>query len=248
MADTPQNEFFDYPDPLVLDALFKRWAANKEQVAGLNGEVGDRLKTQYELKKGFTPKGWQTYSSVRWIGLSNEAKARAEIRSIRRACDVAEAELDKNGHVGDIADMAEAAAKAEAEAKKVEAAEAETKAAATGNALPSTRPRPLSRPMPTRPRRRRRSTPRLRRRAGVAPRRRIPSTGSARSCAARSRRATRTSRRLRTTPALSSRLALRARPSRSRARDTAPTSCSKGTPQWETQPFLLLRNYGSPTS
>jgi hypothetical protein len=136
MADTPQNAFFDYPDPVVLDALFKRWAANKEQVAGLNGEVGDRLKTQYDLKKGFTPKGWQTYSSVRWIGLSNEAKARAEIRSIRRACDVAEAELDKNGHVGDIADMAEAAAKAEAEAKKVEAAEAETKAAATGNALP----------------------------------------------------------------------------------------------------------------
>jgi hypothetical protein len=136
MADSPQNEVFDYPDPLVLDALFKRWAANKEQVAGLNGEVGDRLKTQYDLKKGFTPKGWQTYSSVRWIGLSNEAKARAEIRSIRRACDVAEAELDKNGHVGDIADMAEAAAKAEAEAKKVEAAEAETKAAATGNALP----------------------------------------------------------------------------------------------------------------
>jgi hypothetical protein len=127
MADTPKNENFDYPDPLVLDALFKRWAANKESIAGLNGEVGDRLKTQYDLKKGFTPKGWQTYSSVRWTGRANEAKARAEIRSIRLACDIAEAELDKNGHVGDIADMAEAAEKAEAEAAKVQAAEASTK-------------------------------------------------------------------------------------------------------------------------
>lgn len=99
-----------FPAREVLDTLLKRHAENKEKVGTINGELGERLRTQYDLNSDFTPFAWGLISKIVYKFKTNELLAREMIRIGRAAFDVAEEHMNRNGHAGDIATMAERAA------------------------------------------------------------------------------------------------------------------------------------------
>jgi len=112
MSDTqPQAGDVKFPADQVLDTLLNKHAENKERIAGINGELGDRLRNQYDLHTDFTPFAWGLISKVAYVFRSNELKAREMVRIARAALDWVEKWMDRTGHVADIATMAEKAAK-----------------------------------------------------------------------------------------------------------------------------------------
>ncbi len=106
MSDTEAK----IPAPQVLDTLIRRFAENKEAQGAMNGDLGDRLRNQYDLNQDFNPFFWATFKKVCYAGMTNELKAREMIRIGRLALDAGEAWMDEHGHTGDIATMAEKAA------------------------------------------------------------------------------------------------------------------------------------------
>jgi hypothetical protein len=111
MSDTqPETGDVKFPADQVLDTLLNKHAENKERIAGINGELGDRLRNQYDLNSDFTPWAWGLISKVAYVFRSNELKAREMLRIARAALDWVEKWMDRNGHAGDIATMAQKAA------------------------------------------------------------------------------------------------------------------------------------------
>jgi hypothetical protein len=98
------------PAPQVLDTLIRRFAENKEKTAAMNGDLGDRLRNQYDLCPDFNAFFWSLFKKVCYAGMTNELKSREMIRIGRLALDAGEAWMDEHGHTGDIATMAEKAA------------------------------------------------------------------------------------------------------------------------------------------
>lgn len=92
------------PHQSILDSLFKKFTTVKEDTAALAGELGERLRTQYENNEHFTPFAWGLYKKIRYVALSNELKAKEMIRVARAMLDQVEADI--GGHVGDLAEMA----------------------------------------------------------------------------------------------------------------------------------------------
>jgi hypothetical protein len=98
------------PAPQVLDTFIRRFAENKEKIGAMNGDLGDRLRNQYDLNQDFNAFFWSLFKKVCYAGMTNELKSREMIRIGRLALDSAEAWMDEHGHTGDIATMAEKAA------------------------------------------------------------------------------------------------------------------------------------------
>jgi hypothetical protein len=106
MSDTEPK----IPAPQVLDTFIRRFAENKEKIGAMNGDLGDRLRNQYDLNQDFNAFFWSLFKKVCYAGMTNELKSREMIRIGRLALDSAEAWMDEHGHTGDIATMAEKAA------------------------------------------------------------------------------------------------------------------------------------------
>lgn len=99
-----------FPPLEILSSLVKIRLANKEEIASLNGEIGDRQSNLYDHYEDFTPKTARLFLSLAELLHKNELKAREEARATQVAMDAFLAYADKFGHVADIADLARKAA------------------------------------------------------------------------------------------------------------------------------------------
>jgi hypothetical protein len=96
------------PSKEVLQALFKKKLETDEKVAALRGEYGDRVKHQQD-NGNLHKVGYDTYTKLMGIFRDNEFKAREVADIIEVYIDFAREEMDKNGHVGDLAKQAQEA-------------------------------------------------------------------------------------------------------------------------------------------
>lgn len=104
--ETPQ-----LPHKQVFKSLLEQSVTTAGEVASLNGELGDRLRSQYDLHKDFKPAGWGPMKRLyRIFKTQSETKARDQMRQIRACLNLLEEIMGEEGHGADFAEMAANAA------------------------------------------------------------------------------------------------------------------------------------------
>jgi hypothetical protein len=99
------------PHKQVFKSLLEQSVTTAGEVASLNGELGESLRTQYDLNKDFKPAGWGNAKRIyRVFKTQSELKARDQMRQIRVTLDALEVIMNEEGHGADFAEMAANAA------------------------------------------------------------------------------------------------------------------------------------------
>lgn len=96
------------PQESVLDTLFRKFLEVKEKTSSLAGELGDRVKAQYD-NGNLDPFFWKTYSALRKKGHDNEIRGLEMCEQGIAACEMAAKHIRARGHVSDLVKDAQAA-------------------------------------------------------------------------------------------------------------------------------------------
>lgn len=100
------------PNKSIVLALFKKGAEVKQKTSSISSEYGERIKAQIE-NGNLHRRAYSTAEKIAYKALTNEIAALQEISHLRYLLDIVEDEIRKKGHVGDLAEQADAASKAD---------------------------------------------------------------------------------------------------------------------------------------